>query len=109
MGINAAAGLHERVASWSTNGCHMATLTLYTSLHRRRPGGHAWVILAERAQAARFSGRPWCSQAGGRGSQVRVARHSHHACAEICPVLRQGAGCSRAPTPTMWTRLNAAC
>jgi hypothetical protein len=48
---------------------------------------HARVILTERVQAARFSGRTGCSQAEGRGSQVRAACHSHYACAAIGPVL----------------------
>src|SRR6266850_2752503 len=51
-------------------------------IHRRRPGGHARVVLTQRAQPAMFSGRTCRSQAGCRGSQVHASRHSHHACAE---------------------------
>jgi hypothetical protein len=49
---------------------------------------HAWVILTKRAQHALFSGRTGCSQVGCRSSQVRVIRHSHHACAETDAVPR---------------------
>jgi hypothetical protein len=45
----------------------------------------------KRAQAALFSGRTGCSQAGCRDSQVCVSRHSHYVCAEIDTVLMYGA------------------
>jgi hypothetical protein len=77
-------------------------------LARRRPGGHAWVVLTKRAQNMMFSGRTECSQARYGSSQVRTSRHSHQACAGIDAVPRYRARCSRAPT-VIWTiRIKAA-
>jgi pullulanase/glycogen debranching enzyme len=60
---------------------------LYGYRVRRPPHRTSSSILTERTQVARFSHRTGCAQAGYRGSQVYVARHSHDVCAAIGPVL----------------------
>jgi hypothetical protein len=78
----------EKLTARKNAGFELPGLRVVAHWDGRRPGGHACVVLTQRAQTARFSGRMGCSQAGGRGSQVRTSGHSHHVYAETGVIPR---------------------